>query len=198
MKLPFDSCILDACKGCVKHLLLSAVLDGKGGKKWLWGFLQNQIIASENLQENCLFFFPYKYFSFYAGEKKNRQQNNLCRLLASFIFYAKRKQMRSNHSKMAEGGSSKLGVGWGKHFSSACYHPVLLSVIPCNAFYFYFFIFPLSELCLSLLLAPLITIMSPRPSPATSHACWAASLLLRAANNAFLILACVSTLEAGN
>lgn len=143
MKLPFDSCILDACKGRVKHLLFSAVLDGKGGKKWLWGFLQNQIIASENLQENCLFFFLTSIFPFMQG-KKNRQQNNLCRLLASFIFYAKRKQMRRNHSKMAEGGSSKLGVGWGKYFSSACYHPILLSVIPCNAFYifFYYYFFP--------------------------------------------------------
>lgn len=70
MKLPFDSCILDACKGCVKHLLLSAVLDGKGGKKWLWGFLQNQIIASENLQENCLFFFLTSIFPFMQGKKK--------------------------------------------------------------------------------------------------------------------------------
>lgn len=37
MKLPFDSCVLDACKGHVKHLLLSAVLDRKGGEKMAQG-----------------------------------------------------------------------------------------------------------------------------------------------------------------
>lgn len=105
-------------------------------KKWLWGFLQNQIIASENLQENCLFFFFSQVFFLLCRE--SRQQNNLCRRLASFIFYAKRKQMRRNHSKIAEGGSSKLGVGWGKYVSSV--HTTIPSFAQCNSLQCFFFL----------------------------------------------------------
>lgn len=138
------------------------------------------------------FFFFFSSQVFFLLCRESRQQNNLCRRLASFIFYAKRKQMRRNHSKIAEDGSSKLEVGWGKYVSSV--HTTIPSFAQCNSLQCFFFF--LSELCLSLLLAPLISIVSPKLSPATSHTCWVASLLLRAANNAFLTLACVSTLEA--
>lgn len=150
-------------------------------------------------KKTAFFFFPYKYFSFYAGEKKQAAEQSL-QAFGFLYILCKEKADAQEPQQNGWRWEFKAGSRMGKIFLQCMLpsHFAQCNSLQCFLYIFLLLFFPLSELCLSLLLAPLITIMSPRPSPATSHACWAASLLLRAANNAFLILACVSTLEAGN
>lgn len=120
-----SGCLLRACE--TPPALSCAGWKGRK-KKWLWGFLQNQIIASENLQENCLFFFFFltSIFPFMQGKQAAEQS---LQAFGFLYFLCKEKADAQEPQQNCWRWEFKAGSRMGKIcFFSAYYHTQFCSV----------------------------------------------------------------------